>query len=438
MAADTPTSVRIRAYDVGFGDCFLVTFAYPSTERHVLIDFGSFPPPKRKSAGNMPAIAEHIRATCKGALTAVVATHRHADHITGFTTKKGKGPGDVIRDCKPKVVVQPWTEDPKLAADAPGPKGLLPADRSHVSALADMVRFREALLPRIADLPSGWKGVRKELEFLVGNGVSNAPAVENLGSMAPKGGQRYVYYGAESGLGAVLPGVKVRVLGPPTISQSAAVEAERSSDAAEFWQILAASAEYWQILAATAESRAGADGPPFAARYRRKGGIPGFASWLVSHADAVARQQVLSIVRRMDDYMNNTSVILLFEVGGKKFLFPGDAQIENWSYALSQPGIPALLSGVDVYKVGHHGSRNATPKAGLWAHFAKRNKASGRLVTFLSTEPGRHGTAKNHTEVPRTTLAKALENETELYSTNAPKTLTKERGVAFIEHTVRV
>jgi hypothetical protein len=32
--------------------------------------------------------------------------------------------------------------------------------------------------------------------------------------------------------------------------------------------------------------------------------------------------------------MNNTSVILFFEVGSKKLLFPGDAQIENWSYAL--------------------------------------------------------------------------------------------------------
>jgi glyoxylase-like metal-dependent hydrolase (beta-lactamase superfamily II) len=91
MRTARPKSVRIRAYDVGFGDCFLLSFRYATRERHVLIDFGSFPKPKRKSAGNMVAIAEHIRATCKGRLDAVVATHRHADHISGFATKKNGG-----------------------------------------------------------------------------------------------------------------------------------------------------------------------------------------------------------------------------------------------------------------------------------------------------------------------------------------------------------
>jgi len=44
---------------------------------------------------------------------------------------------------------------------------------------------------------------------------------------------------------------------------------------------------------------------------------------------------MLSIVRILDQSMNNTSLILLFTVGKKSFLFPGDAQIENWTYALA-------------------------------------------------------------------------------------------------------
>ena len=41
MAA-APKSLMIRSYHVGFGDCFLLSFAYgPRSERHVLIDFGS-------------------------------------------------------------------------------------------------------------------------------------------------------------------------------------------------------------------------------------------------------------------------------------------------------------------------------------------------------------------------------------------------------------
>ena len=75
---------------------------------------------------------------------------------------------------------------------------------------------------------------------------------------------------------------------------------------------------------------------------------------------------MLQIVRMLDKAMNNTSVILLFRVGKESQLFPGDAQLENWQYALSREPDRKLLSGVNVYKVGHHGSLNATPKS-LWS-----------------------------------------------------------------------
>src|SRR5688572_10242807 len=106
MPTAKPKSVRIRSYNVGFGDCFLLTFVYATKEKHVLIDFGSFPKPATVS---MVKIAEHIEKTCTGGDLAIVATHRHADHINGFSTAdNGKGSGDVIRRCKPKLVVQPW------------------------------------------------------------------------------------------------------------------------------------------------------------------------------------------------------------------------------------------------------------------------------------------------------------------------------------------
>ena len=57
--------------------------------------------------------------------------------------------------------------------------------------------------------------------------------------------------------------------------------------------------------------------------------------WLVYHATPAAVDQMLQIVRTLDKAMNNTSVILLFEFGDKSLLFPGDAQIENWEYALA-------------------------------------------------------------------------------------------------------
>ena len=36
-----PKHVEIRTYQVGFGDCFLLTFKYPRFDRNVLVDFGS-------------------------------------------------------------------------------------------------------------------------------------------------------------------------------------------------------------------------------------------------------------------------------------------------------------------------------------------------------------------------------------------------------------
>jgi hypothetical protein len=110
--------------------------------------------------------------------------------------------------------------------------------------------------------------------------------------------------------------------------------------------------------------------------------------------------------------------IWVFTVGDTKLLFPGDAQIENWQYALKlsdrSEQIVKQLETVDVYKVGHHGSRNATPKT-LWGTFKKRKKG---LRTLMSTKagkfPGRRGSG---TEVPRETLKNALIAETTLTNT---------------------
>src|SRR5262249_14170188 len=119
--------------------------------------------------------------------------------------------------------------------------------------------------------------------------------------------------------------------------------------------------------------------------------------------------------------MNNTSLIILFTAGrgGKKLLFPGDAQWENWSYALKDEKTVALLEDIDFLKVGHHGSLNATPKKSLWAKLKKKGAKSkkGRLVALLSTRAGKHGSEDAKTEVPRATLLTELEDETALTNT---------------------
>jgi len=422
--ATKPTKVELRAYQVGFGDCFLLSFVYSKEDkRHLLIDFGTTELPKGKKASvHMPKIAERIAEDCGGRLTAVVATHRHADHISGFGTdgKTGKS-GEIIRGLKPKVVIQPWTEDPRAARNAKHATTDSPrSTKGFIAGLASMHAVADAVLA-LTKQPPAWMGVQlaKELRFLGMDNIKNRSAVENLIAMGKAWGARSVWvrHGSNSGLGSYLPGVKVYVLGPPSLEQSEKIRKQHSRDVDQFWHLLAGPAALQTQV-------------PLAKGLKRKGRTgstartPPEARWFRDRLQRLRGQQVLEIVRSLDDQMNNTSVILLFEVGGKKLLFPGDAQIENWSYALE--GAPnhkatrALLASVDLYKVGHHGSLNATPKKLLWEGFKKRGSKK-RLKTVLSTLPGKHGQARNDTEVPRRPLLKTLQEESDLRNTNNPK-----------------
>jgi hypothetical protein len=418
MASKRPTSVTIRSYQVGFGDCFLLSFHYGEKEgaeaRHVLIDFGSTGKPP-KSGLSMKEIASLIREACtpagggKPKLHAVVATHRHADHISGF----GGTSGEIIAGLEPDLVLQPWTEDPDAAPDAREATAAAGSAKGFVARLDDMHAVSAHVLSEVATL-RGLKTVSAQLGFLGEENLKNLDAIRTLQDMPCR--HVYASYGVRSGLEKVLPGVRVRVLGPPTLKQSAAIQKQRDEDAAEFWHLQAQAVQPRAADGATA-------GPLFPrAAQASSEALPFQTRWFLPRLDALRGEQLLEIVRILDKAMNNTSLILLFEVGKKKLLFPGDAQIENWLYALTaakdSERIRKLLAEVDVYKVGHHGSLNATPKT-LWNLFQKKSETAGtgRLQSLLSTMSGKHGSTDRNTEVPRRKLIDALEKETTLYST---------------------
>ena len=430
MAA-APTGLTIFSYQVGFGDCFLLRFVYDDGPRHVLIDFGTTRLPDGAPRDQMLRVANDIAGKCReGGLTAIVATHRHADHISGFATKDGAGSGDVLRALNPKLVIQPWTEAPEAEVDSLGPV-VSSGKRSMAQRLAGL-NAMHAISGQVLRMLEGKSldraepEVRDQLAFLGEDNLSNASAVRNLMTMGEK--RVYAWHGSDCGLGDLLPGVETIVLGPPTLRQTETIRKQKSRDPDEYWHLSAAALETDAALGAEEDASLFPGHPT-----SRASKLPMETRWFAGRVDKARSGQLLSLVRALDKQMNNTSLILLFEVGGKKLLFPGDAQIENWRYALESE-YASKLDDVDLYKVGHHGSLNATPMS-MWNRFRKRGgeDKAGRLTTMLSTMPGKHGHEKDKTEVPRQTLLKALEDQSELHSTHLlePDALCQEVTVKF-------
>lgn len=418
MAVIKPERLTIRCYGVGFGDCFLLTFHYAGTtgDRHVLIDFGSTQNPPNARTSLMKAIANDIKAVVGTRLHVLVATHRHADHISGFATTKTKnGTGDIIAGLEPQLVVQPWTERPDAPEDFIG-------TGTSMMGANDALRLSLTRMGAVAAGAAREAGQRhlpaaasSEINFIAADGVSNMSSVKNLAAMGKKTKAAYVQYGSKvAAFKTLLPGVKVSILGPPTIKQKADVLNQKPVNKKEYWHF----AQFWALRAGAATAAGALELFPNARSHQSLRQIPVVDRWFVRRQRALRADQLLGLVRSMDDALNNTSVILLFEAGGKKLLFPGDAQWENWELALNKNA--ETLKDVDIYKVGHHGSLNATPKT-LWNAFSRKSEAPGtpgRLVTVMSTRSdSKHGHEENDTEVPRRTLVTELKRNSTHRST---------------------
>lgn len=421
------TGARLRTYNVGFGDCLLLLFDYDdATRRSVLIDFGSTKRPNSAPPSRMLDVAQDIKVQTGGHLDMVVATHRHADHISGFGADDT---GALIETLSPEVVVQPWTEEPGLATDALQPSALrADGDSAAASAaLADTMARMQAFAAGVHVEAHRLRGdttkadaVTEQLNFLGATNLRNAAAVTRLAQMGRRA-PIYTKFGDDLTDETLLPGVAITVLGPPTLAQSRTIARQARVDKREFWHLAAG----WGVATADGQARAADLAPLFPDAVVP---VPQAAEWLVPRIERVCLSGAMSLLRTMDGVLNNTSLILLLRIGDTRLLFPGDAQIENWSYALfdapQHDAIREELAATNLYKVGHHGSLNATPKT-LWDHFDRRGKRDRRMISVVSTLAGKHGSYDDRTEVPRTTLIEALTADTDFHTTQFRNGKTK-------------
>jgi len=389
-------------YRVGFGDFFLLTLRAPDgTPLHVLIDCGVH-------AANLGTIGQAIKqlaADTGKQLALVIMTHHHADHISGFAIGK-----DDFKDFTVERVWMPWFDDP--------------ANKTAVSVQNNLTALATHLQLGLAE-----RGPNDQFRAMAENitGTMSAAGASNDVAMATlRGGFKNPapvdYY--KAGDPATLPdslariGLVAKILGPPGPNQLDLV-AQMDNNA-------------YQYLAAGTQD----DAPPARindAFKATKDDYPGEAFELFSAAKiaqqiAAAQPDVLAAqAQKADNTINNQSLVVHFTYGGKTMLFAGDAQWGNWDNFLFDGAVvgnttpltassKTILSTLDFYKVGHHGSRNATPIP------AVSNMRDG-VVAMCSTQPGAYGSAavknpdgslkKDETFVPQQPLLNALDAKTQ-------------------------
>jgi hypothetical protein len=339
-------------------------------------------------------------------LDVVVVTHEHMDHVSGFLTaaetfKKHITVGDVW---------MAWTENP---ADRQA-RELDKYKQQTVAALqsaSHRLDGASALSPHLAALHTHLDAL---LGFNFGTKGERVRAARDAAAAMAKGQVRYLEpTDPPIDIGG-LPNLRVYVLGPPRdakllglterasemygLRTEAGWPAERalsgamsSSGAAPHGSDCGAPFELNVGTALSAIGSAKDVAPEIGAfahdhyfgpdpdgaraiRSRRPTNAPDSLerdqSWRRIDLDWLGVSADLAL--QLDDRTNNTSLVLAFEFidSGRVLLFAADAQVGNWlswqnaCWEVDGATVtgPDLLARTVYYKVGHHGSENATLK----------------------------------------------------------------------------
>ncbi len=398
------SAVRIRCYRQGLGDCFLLSFTTKQRQPcHVLIDCGVWPKGKPNSDKMRAIAADIIRETggsldaggavkTRGTLDVLVATHEHWDHLSGFTQAR-----DLFKDgLNVRHVWLAWTEDEsdELANDL----------RKQKQKTENAVRHLHARLAGLRGLSAAGTAALRQLDSALGFLGADDPAkpgsINEAMDFVRSGFAGATPHFHRPGALLELPGVdgvRVYVLGPPH-DRAKIRKSTPSTVHSEVYELFYGLSLEDSLLAALdvgdeAQARfrdLSEVGKPFEHTHRqdlkilRAEQTSASAKLLAEHYDAASEDWRRidddwlfaggAIALRLDAATNNTSLVLAFELpDGRVLLFPGDAQVGNWlswhdatnSWAgRGAGGAPItardLLARTAFYKVGHHGSHNAT------------------------------------------------------------------------------
>jgi hypothetical protein len=481
--AKAPQSqVRVRMYRQGLGDCFLLSFPKPKGANgrfFILIDCGVIlgTPSADKL---MKAVVDDIAETTGKHIDILIATHEHWDHVSGFEPGAKR-----FNDFQIDKVWLAWTEDPanalaqqlrrerahKLAAlwMGFGPlqerlRGMLPAAAPGATPDPQRKELEEtaASVERAAQVLSFF-GIDPDKDAPPqqgGLGAAAAAAVSKTGAAmtwvrevtkAPRFCKPGDLIEIEEA-----SGVRVYVLGPPTDLQQLrkTLPTHSGHETYGLSGLEPAQAEQAFFAAGSVELEATFDpSQPFDPQYRveRKearvtdffrdhyfgSGTSDDEAWRRIEGDWTGAAARFAL--QLDSDTNNTSLALAFELpDGRVLLFPGDAQVGNWeSWHVDPDGktrvwavnghettAEQLLNRTVLYKVGHHGSHNATLREkGLEMMTDKNLAALVPVDVFVAHDK------KGWTKMPFNPLMNRLEELTRGRIVQADRALLLARGV---------
>ncbi len=377
-----PDEVKVRMYRQGLGDCFLLAFPGEQKPSYVLIDCGLV-----TSAPNREKIKQvvaDIGLATNYRIDLLIVTHEHWDHVSGFLEAI-----DEFRKIEIENLWLAWTENEThdLAQKIQTERGQRIAD-----VRAALGRAREQ---------SGMDHIRGLLEFfgdgdmLGAAGGRGTTAALNQARALSKTPPRYCYPKEQLEVPGA-KGVRVYVLGPP-LSQERLEQVDPTAAGHEVYTEedgTALDARRSFLMAAryggtsTTLDTQGEDQDlfdlsfPFDKRYRIPAGDAKTVPFFQQHYEDPEWRRIdddwldsaEDIALRLDRLTNNTSLALAFELvnSGKVLLFPADAQVGNWlswhdhtwtvqdGDRFRDVTAQNLLARTVLYKVGHHGSHNAT------------------------------------------------------------------------------
>lgn len=396
-------SITVRMYEMGFGDCFLVAFNNREGSKFVLFDCGSL----SRTKAEIAKVAQHVVSTCSGEngkarIELVVCTHRHKDHVSGFDN-------DLWGAVEVGEVWMPWTEDLK------DPDATRIRERQSKFALALCRSLDANAESSEPPLTLEGKDQKSSTLALALNALTNEKAMSTLHEGFAGRPKRYFLPSKKRSTEprnlAGLPGVKFHILGPSRL-ESVIKAMEPPKDGA----YLSTSPPNGQGIAAKLSGACDAkwrvEPGAFDAAY-----LSSFNENDRRKIDQLAEEPGGELAAAIDQAVNNTSLVMMIEVGGQFLLFPGDAQWGTWKAILDDHDHRALLARTTMLKVSHHGSHNGTPKE-LVEHILSKG-----TVSLVSTE-----LVKQWPDVPRLPLLKALSEKTILARSDQPAKLKKRKN----------